>query len=58
MIVHGLYLDSLLLLTERDLPESNNVYFGRRDFKIWRLGMRHELVVEKCERLKLLLMMF
>ena len=50
MIVDGLYLDSLLLLTERDLPESNNVYFGRRDFKIWRLGMRHELVVEKCER--------
>ena len=52
MIVHGLYLDSLLLLTERDLPESNNT------LEIWRLGMRHELVVEKCERLKLLLMMF
>ena len=48
----------LLLLTERDLPESNNVCFGRRDFKLWRHGVRHELVVEKCERLKLLLMMF
>ena len=49
------YLDSLLLLTERDLPESNNVSFGRRDFKIWRQGVRYELVVEKCERVKLLL---
>jgi len=52
------YLVGLLLLTERDLPESNNVCFGRRGFKIWRQGVRHELVVEKCERLKLLLMMF
>ena len=52
------YLDSLLLLTERDLPESSNVCFGRRDFKIWRQEVRHELVVEKCERLSLLLMMF
>ena len=52
------YLDGLLLLTEGDLPESNSVCFERRDFKIWRLGMRHELVVEKCERLKLQFLMF
>ena len=52
------YLDSLTLLTERDLPVSNNVCFRRRDFKIWRQRVRHELVVEKCDRLKLLLMMF
>ena len=52
------YLDDLLLLTEGDLLESNSVFFGRRDFKIWRLGMRHEVVVEKCERLKLQFMMF
>ena len=46
------------MLTERDFPESNNVCFGRRDFKIWRQRVRHELVVKKGERLKLLLMMF
>ena len=46
------------LWTEKDLPESNNVCFGRRDIKIWSQGVKHELVVEKCERLKLLLMMF
>ena len=52
------YLVGLLLLTERDLPESENVCFGRRDFKIWRQGVKHELELMKCERLKLLLMMF